>query len=289
MTRYAADYDAFDRWGAASFRPRYSGDYPRRGAPGAPGAPGFYVEPQRGWSPAYEGWGYGRERSPRRGRALPRQRGRETGQPWGGTSEVDRIRAAELMTPNPATVTPATSLADVARRMRDLDVGVIPVVSDEEGARLEGVITDRDIVVRAAAEGKDLSKAKASEFMSRDVEAVHDGDHVREVFSVMKRNQVRRVPVTDEDGRLVGIIAQADLAVSYAGLDLERETEVEEVVERISEPARPQWRGRGPGPAPRRGYGGYDADLGDRLRAGWRFLRREARELLDRGYDRDWR
>jgi CBS-domain-containing membrane protein len=61
-------------------------------------------------------------------------------------------------------------------------------------------------------------------------------------MNLMKREQVRRIPVTDLEGNLVGIIAQADLVVDYAGLDLERETEVEEVIERISEPARPRGR-----------------------------------------------
>jgi predicted transcriptional regulator len=79
---------------------------------------------------------------------------------------------------------------------------------------------------------------KVSDYMTEQVETVNKNDSLRDVFNVMKREQVRRVPVTDREGRLVGIIAQADLAVDYAGLDLQRETEVEEVIERISEPGR---------------------------------------------------
>jgi CBS domain-containing protein len=100
------------------------------------------------------------------------------------------------------------------------------------------------------------------DYMTRDVATVSESHSVRDVFSVMKREQVRRVPVTDREGRLVGIIAQADLAVDYAGLDLEREREVEEVIERISEPARPRWdrQGRAGGQQSRYVVGGprYD-------------------------------
>lgn len=211
----------------------------------------------------------------------------EAGQPWGGEGAVDRVQAADIMTRNPEAVTPATTLVDVARRMRDLDVGIMPVVDDLDSYRLQGVITDRDIAVRAAAEGEDMKSATAEKFMTRQVETVAETDHVREVLTVMKRERVRRVPVTDGEGRLTGIIAQADLAVHYAGLDLQRETEVEEVVERISEPARPNWGGEPRGRGGRGGGGGHD--LTDRLREGWRTLRDEAQQMLGRGYDRDWR
>jgi CBS domain-containing protein len=229
---------------------------------------------------------------------------------WGGgmagEGSAQRTRAGDLMTANPEAVTPDTPLMEVARRMRDLDVGIIPVVDDLEEYRLRGVITDRDIAVRAGAEGKDLKKATVREYMTRDVATVSEGNTVRDVFSVMKREQVRRVPVTDGEGRLVGIIAQADLAVDYAGLDLEREREVEEVIERISEPARPRWdrQGGAGGQQSRYVVGGprydgwardeYDRDLTDRLRGGWRTLKRGASQLWERGfdrggYDRGWR
>jgi CBS domain-containing protein len=220
-----------------------------------------------------------------------------TGEPWvGGTADADRVRVRDLMTPNPEAVTAGTSLAAVARRMRDLDVGIIPVVDDEERFVLQGVITDRDIAVRAAADGRDMEKSRVGDFMSSGVSSVQEGDSVRDVFSVMKRERVRRVPVTDFSGRLVGIIAQADLAVDYAALDVEREIEVGELLERISEPARPRphrggWDDRGSGG---RNFidrflpGGYDREAGGRMRAGWRTLKREARHLLDRGYDRGY-
>jgi CBS domain-containing protein len=210
------------------------------------------------------------------------------------SGDVDRIRAADIMTPNPEALTPDTPVAEIARRMRDLDVGVIPIVDDHESSRLQGIVTDRDIAVRVAAEGKDAKKTLARDIMSPDVQSVGESDHIRDVFAVMKRARVRRVPVTDADGHLVGIIAQADLAVNYAGLDLQRETEVEEVIERISEPARPRW-GREVDTDLRRRAGvarlrsAEESHLPDRLRQGWRALRREARHIIGRGYDRGWR
>jgi len=153
----------------------------------------------------------------------------------GGEDVLGRMRAADLMTDNPETVTPEATLADAAKKMRDLDVGIIPVVDSEQNRRLRGVITDRDIAVRAVAEGKDIKNIKVSECMTSDVETVNKNDMVRDVMSIMKREQVRRVPVTDREGRLVGIIAQADVALDVAeghdGTHLFADT-----MERISEP-----------------------------------------------------
>lgn len=173
------------------------------------------------------------------------ERGRGGGGGWGigqggeGHSGGGRMRAAEIMTENPECVTPETTLTEVAQKMRDLDVGIIPVVDSMEGRRLRGVITDRDIAVRAVAEGKD-GKTTVKEYMTDDVETVNKNDPVREVLRLMSQEQVRRVPVTDREGRLVGIIAQADLAVDYASEEPRREKRLGDTIEQISEPARPQ-------------------------------------------------
>jgi len=149
--------------------------------------------------------------------------------------ELGRLRAADVMTENPECVTPNATLADAAKKMRDLDVGIIPVVDSDQNRRLRGVITDRDIAVRAVAEGKDIKNTKVSDCMTDEVETVNKNDMVRDVMNVMKREQVRRVPVTDREGRLVGIIAQADVALDitddHGGAHLFADT-----VERISEP-----------------------------------------------------
>lgn len=149
------------------------------------------------------------------------------------------VCAAEIMTVNPEVVTPDTTLAEAARKMREIDVGILPVVDNLDDRHLQGVITDRDIAIRAVAEGKS-GRAKVRSFMTTEVSACHPGDRVRELLHVMEREQVRRVPITDHAGSLVGIVAQADLAVDYAGIDRDREIRVEEAIGRISAPARPR-------------------------------------------------
>jgi CBS domain-containing protein len=202
------------------------------------------------------------------------------GEPGGGQAHGERGRGAErardIMTENPEAVTPSTTLGEVARRMAELDVGILPVVDDLEVRRLRGVVTDRDLVVRGMARGLGDS-ATVAECMTPNVSTVNRNASVRQVMDVMRREKVRRVPITDGEGRLVGIIAQADLAVHYAGLDPEREIEVEEVLERISEPGRPRYRS-----------GGYDRDHGgfaDRFRGGLSGVQRGAKQLINRARD----
>lgn len=203
------------------------------------------------------------------------------------------LRARDIMTENPEAVTPEATLQEVARRMRDLDVGIIPVISDPDRALLEGVVTDRDIAVRAVAEGRDMGEATVSEVMTRDVEAASEGAEIPELFAIMKREQVRRVPIVDEVGRLVGIVAQADLAVDYAGLDEVRGLQVGEVIERISEPAEPaRWPGRGYDREPESRFGraaflDLEEEVRGRVRSGLRAVRRQARQLVRHDSDRD--
>lgn len=163
----------------------------------------------------------------------------------GMQNEQDNMRASQIMTEDPETVTPDANLADVARMMRDMNVGVIPVVESKENRRLKGLVTDRDITVRAVAEGKDAKSTKVSDVMTSDVETCNKNDSVRDVLNLMEREQVRRVPITDREGRLVGIIAQADVATDYADGRSGRDERVANVLERISEPGRPQRGGRG--------------------------------------------
>jgi CBS domain-containing protein len=158
-----------------------------------------------------------------------------------GGDELRRMRAADIMTENPEVVTPDATLADAARKMRDLDVGIIPVVESEGNRRLRGVITDRDITIRAVAEGRDATSTRVSDVMTTGVETCNKNDSVQDVLQLMEREQVRRVPITDREGRLVGIIAQADVAT-----DLDSELgsrRVADTLERISEPGQPGGRG----------------------------------------------
>jgi CBS domain-containing protein len=171
----------------------------------------------------------------------------------GQQDEVRRLRAADVMTDNPECVTPETTLADAARKMRDLDVGIIPVVESDSSKRLKGVLTDRDIAIRAVADGKDANTTRVMEVMTTQVETCNKNDSLRDVLSVMEREQVRRVPITDREGRLVGIIAQADVATEVATPQGQRS--FADTVESISEPGNPRgrWGGR---PSQGRGGGG---------------------------------
>src|SRR5690606_35230150 len=152
------------------------------------------------------------------------------GEGWGGQRGRRTARAAEIMTDDPESVTTDATISEVARKMRDLNVGIIPVVESQDNRRLRGVITDRDVTVRAVAEGKD-GNAKVADCMTDRVRSVNKNDSIHEVMRVMREEQVRRVPVTDREGRLVGIIAQADLAVDFAGDDVSREMELGETLE----------------------------------------------------------
>ena len=120
-------------------------------------------------------------------------------------------KVADVMTQRPRAVTPQTPLTEVAKVMEAEDVGAVPLV---EGDRLVGIVTDRDIVVRAIAKGKDLSGMPASEISpsSRELHTVSPDHDLSEALRVMAQHQVRRLVVTAEDDRLVGVVSQADVA-----------------------------------------------------------------------------
>jgi len=113
------------------------------------------------------------------------------------------------MTPNPTSVEASTSVADAAKLMRDEDVGLLPISS---GDRLEGTVTDRDIAIRVVAEGRDPQATAVREIASTDLVTVDPKQDVDEAVRLMAQHQVRRLPVVEEGGRLVGIVAQADIA-----------------------------------------------------------------------------
>lgn len=136
-----------------------------------------------------------------------------------------RIRCRDIMTSSVTTATRGHSLRDLAVLMRDGDMGSVPVV---EGGKLVGIVTDRDIVVRSIADGKDASSS-VGEAMTTDIFSVKPDDFVFEAIRLMGDKQVRRVPVVDNNGTLAGIIAMADIA-----LEMEDEKEIAETLEEIS-------------------------------------------------------
>jgi len=142
------------------------------------------------------------------------------------------MKAADIMTRNPSVVTPETPLREAAKLMRDQDVGMLPVVNARGSRSVLGVVTDRDITTRCVAEGHDSSKCAVTEVMSKNVRTCKVDDDVDDIMSVMGREQVRRIPIVDERGDLVGVVAQADIV--RRGDD---NKEAERTVEKISQPS----------------------------------------------------
>src|SRR5205807_6940659 len=98
--------------------------------------------------------------------------------------------------------------------MKNHNIGSVPVVSDRSQMKEAGIVTDRDLTLRVVAEQRDYYRTKVSDIMSQDLVTCRASDDYDEVIAAMKKRQIRRVPVVDDDGRLVGIIAQADVARS---------------------------------------------------------------------------
>jgi len=119
------------------------------------------------------------------------------------------MNVASLMSPEVDWIEPTTTLIEAAQRMRDEDIGFLPV---GENDRLIGMLTDRDIVIRAVAEQRDLSTATAREAMSQDVLYVFEDQSVEEAAQSMAENAVRRMPVLNRDKRMVGVVSLGDIA-----------------------------------------------------------------------------
>jgi CBS domain-containing protein len=123
-------------------------------------------------------------------------------------------------------------LKEAAGKMKSLDVGLLPVC---DGDRLQGILTDRDITIRATADGRDPRKTKVTAVMSTDLAYCLEEQEVEEAVSLMEARQIRRIPILNQDQRLVGIVTLADIAVHVRDRDLSDET-----LEEISAPAEPK-------------------------------------------------
>ena len=164
------------------------------------------------------------------------------------TSERSRLRCRDIMTRDLAIATRDTPITEVALMMKQEDTGVIPVVEydltpgngrtenerrydgrNQSRGKLLGLITDRDIVMRAISEGKDCSQTRAEDIMTVDVYTAHPNDRVVDAIRKMGQKQVRRIPVCNENGYLVGMISMADVAV-----ETREDHELAEALEDIS-------------------------------------------------------
>jgi len=146
------------------------------------------------------------------------------------------MQAKEIMSRDPQCCTPGDTLQNAARLMADHDCGCLPVVESADRKRVVGVLTDRDIAVRAVARGKSPD-SKVNDVMTPAPACCSPDDDIDEVERIMVEQQVRRVPVVDADNRVVGMIAQADLARDNRAAS---DHEVGRIVEKISAPSAPR-------------------------------------------------
>lgn len=221
-----------DRMGDGGHRQQYAyspdGDFAITGHHGVAGA-SYGARPDR--SPdeerpgQYGPRGHGQWRE---GHEVPRQEHRGRGQDERrGWWQREPLGASEIMTPNVKTVTRDVPVKDVAMIMRNENVGAVPVV--DENGRLTGIVTDRDIVVRGLMADRAVGELRTEHVMTDDVEAVHPDDSIHDVIELMGRKQVRRMPVVDENQRLLGIVSLGDVA-NRADYD----EELQDALEKIS-------------------------------------------------------
>jgi CBS domain-containing protein len=142
------------------------------------------------------------------------------------------MRIHEVMTPGVICARPGHSLSQAADRMRELDVGSLPVCGEDD--KLAGMITDRDITVRATADGCDPNITTVHDVMTNEIVTCCEDDDVQKVAKLMEQKQIRRLAVLNQDKRLVGIVSLGDLAVRNQDDRLSGE-----VLEQVSEPAMP--------------------------------------------------
>jgi CBS domain-containing protein len=138
-------------------------------------------------------------------------------------------KIAEVMTDRPRAITRETSIREAARLMEEEDVGSLPIV--DEGTRLVGIVTDRDIAIRAVGRGLDPDKSVV-DIASKELYALTPEDDLDKALEMMARAQVRRLPIVVRESELVGIVSQADIARSS------KEKTTGEVIEAISQPPR---------------------------------------------------
>ena len=142
------------------------------------------------------------------------------------------MKCSEVMTVNPSCCLVTDTVHRAAQLMKSEDVGPIPILDELENRRLEGVITDRDIVLKLVAEDRDPNTTRVSEIMTRDVVTCRVNDDAHKAVRLMEEHQVRRIPIVNDHGQLAGIVSQADVATR-----MKDPRETAEVVKQISHAA----------------------------------------------------
>lgn len=142
------------------------------------------------------------------------------------------MMCGDVMTKDPACCVPTDSAARVAKVMKTQDVGSIPVCESRNSRKLVGIITDRDLALHVVAEGRDANSTNVQDVMTREPFTCHPDEDLQSALNAMQRYQVRRIPIVDRSGQLVGIIAQADMATRGA-----ERGKTAEMIEEISKPS----------------------------------------------------
>jgi CBS domain-containing protein len=139
---------------------------------------------------------------------------------------------SKVMTRDVEVVGPDATLQEAAQKMKAIDVGSLPVC---DGRKLQGMLTDRDVAIRAVAEGRDPRQTKVREVMTADIVYGRTGQDIKEIAETMAAHQIRRLPIVNEDNELVGIVALGDIAVDVADESL-----TGDVLADVSSPSKPK-------------------------------------------------
>jgi len=118
----------------------------------------------------------------------------------------------EVMTKNPVCCLPSDTVSRVAELMKSKDIGPIPIIDSVQTKKLVGILTDRDLALKIVADGRNPKSTKAEEVMTREVVTCRAEDDLQNALDAMSGHKLRRIPVIDNNSRIVGIIAQADVA-----------------------------------------------------------------------------
>jgi CBS domain-containing protein len=140
------------------------------------------------------------------------------------------MKVREAMTPDPFCCLPSDTAQKVAQVLRDHHVGSVPVVVDHDSRKLYGMITDRDLCLTIVADGLDPKSTRIEKFVSVNPVSCRDGENLASCERLMQEHQIRRIPIVDADDRVIGIIAQADVALS------EPPEKVSKTVQEVSKP-----------------------------------------------------
>jgi CBS domain-containing protein len=138
----------------------------------------------------------------------------------------------EVMTKNPVCCLPGDMVTNAAKLMKIGNIGSIPVIEDRQSQKLVGIVTDRDLALKIVAEGRDASSTKVEAVMTRKLVTCHAEDDMQKALDAMSEHQLRRIPIVNNDNKILGIIAQADVATR-----VNQPGKTAEMVKEISQPA----------------------------------------------------